>query len=99
MSQKKEIICDIAILIFVELFILSFFNLSLIFKDTILSGGDSASHYSTLNYLSNILLPSERIIGWDPGNFAGNPLFQFYFPVPFSIPDDRVPGWRAAAAV
>ena len=85
MSQKKEIICDIAILIFVELFILSFFNLSLIFKDTILSGGDSASHYSTLNYLSNILLPSERIIGWDPGNFAGNPLFQFYFPVPFLL--------------
>src|SRR3989337_4377403 len=80
---QKETISDFAILILIESYIISYFNISLIFKDTVLAGGDSSSHYAVLHYMAKNLLPNLKIIGWDPGNFAGYPLFQFYFPLPF----------------
>ena len=44
-----------------------------------------ASHFPTAVYLRDVLLPGGRLIGWNPGNFAGFPMFQFYFPLPFLI--------------
>ena len=66
-------------------FILSYLHPELILRDTVVTGGDTASHYFTAEYLRDHLLPHGRIMGWQPGNFAGFPLFQFYFPLPFLI--------------
>ena len=73
----------IALWALIYAFILSFINPELIFEDTIPSGGDTASHWQTAVYLKDHLLPQGRITGWFPGNYAGFPLFQMYFPLPF----------------
>lgn len=49
------------------------------------SGGDIPSHYATLVYLKEQLLPQGRISGWAPGNYAGFPALQFYFPLSFLL--------------
>lgn len=66
-------------------FLLSYFKPSFLLSVTVTTGGDTSSHYLTADYLVNELLPQGRIIGWMPGNYAGFPLFQFYFPFPFLI--------------
>ncbi|MCF8097344.1 MAG: tetratricopeptide repeat protein [Desulfarculaceae bacterium] len=62
---------------------LSYLAPGLLVKEGITTGGDTASHYYSAWYLKNLLLPSGRISGWCPGNLAGYPMFQFYFPLPF----------------
>ncbi len=55
----------------------------LLLKDGVTTGGDTASHYYSAWYLKHVLLPAGRLAGWCPGNLAGYPIFQFYFPLPF----------------
>ena len=62
---------------------LSYLAPGLLVKEGITTGGDTASHYYSAWYLKNVLLPSGRVSGWCPGNLAGYPMFQFYFPLPF----------------
>ena len=69
----------------ITLFILSFLHPELIVLDTPPTGGDTAGHFMTLVYLNQHLLPLGRLVGWMPGNYAGFPLFQMYFPFPFLI--------------
>ncbi len=69
----------------VYFFLFSFLKPGLIFSDTLTTGGDTASHYFSAVYLKDHILPQGRIMGWQPGNYAGFPLFQFYFPLPFFI--------------
>ncbi|MEE9437293.1 MAG: 6-pyruvoyl-tetrahydropterin synthase-related protein, partial [Candidatus Adiutricales bacterium] len=69
----------------VYFFLFSFLKPGLIFSDTLTTGGDTASHYFSAVYLKDHILPQGRIMGWQPGNYAGFPLFQFYFPMPFFI--------------
>ncbi len=57
----------------------------LLLTPTITTGGDTASHYYTAWWLRHELLPSGRLTGWVPGNYAGFPLFQVYFPLPFVL--------------
>ena len=57
----------------------------LLITPTITTGGDTASHYYTAWWLRHELLPAGRISGWVPGNYAGFPLFQVYFPLPFVL--------------
>jgi len=52
---------------------------------TITTGGDTASHYYTAWWLRYRLLPTGHVTGWLPGNYAGFPLFQVYFPLPFIL--------------
>jgi hypothetical protein len=66
-------------------FLLSYFTPHHLFSKTITTGGDTPSHYAAADYLIHTLLPKGKIIGWMPGNYAGFPLFQFYFPLPFLI--------------
>jgi len=66
-------------------FLLSYFTPTCLFTKTITTGGDTPSHYAAADYLIHTLLPRGKIIGWMPGNYAGFPLFQFYFPLPFLI--------------
>jgi len=57
----------------------------LLIASTITTGGDTASHYYTAWWLRHELLPAGRLTGWVPGNYAGFPLFQVYFPLPFVL--------------
>ena len=58
---------------------------SLLLTPTITAGGDTISHYVAAKYLRDYLLPHGKLIGWMPGNFAGYPLFLFYFPLAFLL--------------
>jgi hypothetical protein len=53
--------------------------------DTVTAGGDMASHYYAAAYMRDVLLPKGQVTGWCPGNYAGLPLFQFYFFLPFLL--------------
>lgn len=66
-------------------FLLSYFPPAYLLLKTIATGGDTPSHYSAADYLINTLLPRGKIMGWMQGNYAGFPLFQFYFPLPFLL--------------
>lgn len=58
---------------------------SLLLSPTITAGGDTISHYVAARYLRDYLLPNGKIVGWMPGNFAGYPIFLFYFPLAFLL--------------
>ncbi|HPO49414.1 MAG TPA: hypothetical protein PLO89_03730 [Spirochaetota bacterium] len=58
-------------------------NLGLIFTDTILTGGDSASWLQSADHLKNHLLPNGRLFGWSLANFFGYNELQYYFVPPF----------------
>lgn len=76
---------DGIVLLVVEAFILSYLSPEHLLTETIATGGDTASHYYTLHYLRSTLLPQYKISGWTPGNYAGFPMLQFYFPLPFLL--------------
>ena len=71
--------------LFVYAFLFSYFDPRLILTETLTTGGDTASHYYTLVYFRELLLNEARIMGWLPGHYAGFPLFQLYFPLPFLL--------------
>jgi len=75
----------VSLFLLVYIFLLTYLRPGLILKDTITTGGDTASHFLTAYYLKSYLLPQWRIMGWFPGNYAGFPMFQFYFPLPFLL--------------
>jgi hypothetical protein len=58
---------------------------SLLLSPTITAGGDTISHYVAAKYFRDHLLPNRKIVGWMPGNFAGFPIFLFYFPLAFLL--------------
>lgn len=68
----------------IVLLLLSFFNPGLLFSDTLPAGGDTLSHYYGARFMRDQLLPQARLSGWAQGNFAGHPLFRYYFPLPFA---------------
>lgn len=72
-----------AALIVVYAAILSAFDLRLLFSDTILTGGDSASWYQVLHKLKTSYLPALRLFGYSQSNFFGYMEGQQYFPLPF----------------
>ncbi len=76
---------DVGVLILVEVFIFSKFDLPSLVAATTTTGGDTASHFYTLQYLKDTLLPAGRISGWTMGNYGGFPILQFYFPLPFLL--------------
>ena len=84
-ADIKKNILDAAVLILITIFLLTYFKPNLIFLKTITAGGDTASHYYTAEYMKNYLLPHLKISGWAMGNYAGFPILQFYFPIPFLL--------------
>ena len=64
---------------------LTLFPPRLLLLDTTPAGGDYASHIVALDHLRNVLLPSGRIYGWSMDQYAGFPLFLFYFPLAFLV--------------
>jgi len=80
-----RLVCDLVVLCSVEAFILANLSPRCLLTPTITTGGDTASHYYTAEYLREVCLPAGRISYWTPGNYAGFPILQFYFPLPFLI--------------
>ncbi len=84
-SLELNNIIDLIVLTVIFAFLLDYFKPSLLLSTTITSGGDTASHYYSAYFMKNYLLPHGRLIGWTYGNYAGFPMFQFYFFLPFLI--------------
>ena len=55
---------------------------SLLFLNTLTSGGDTGAHVALPAYMRDHLLTHGRITGWDPQWYDGFPVFTFYFPLP-----------------
>lgn len=64
-------------------FVVWYLHPDLLLTPNTATGGDMASHYYPAAWLRDHLLPAGRLTGWVPGNYAGYPLFQSYFPLPF----------------
>lgn len=56
-----------------------YYKPSLLFLDTMNAGGDTPSFLRPVHHLKDVLLPAGDPQGWDLGNFAGYPPYQFYF--------------------
>jgi hypothetical protein len=85
LSIRKETIVNLLVFIAIFTFLVSYFKPEFILLDTATSGGDTGSHNYPLWYLKYNLLPKGRLSGWSPGWYAGFPVFQFYFVVPFFL--------------
>ncbi len=81
--KNHKLLIDILILVLIIIFLFSYFQPQYMFSLTTTTGGDTASHYYYAQFLKDNLIPQGRTIGWVMGNYAGFPVFQFYFPLPF----------------
>lgn len=84
-SVNKRRLVDAVCLVFVTLFILSYFDLSLVLLDTALTGGDTLSQYGLAVFARDSLFNRFQFSGWDFGNLAGYPALHYYFPLPFIL--------------
>ena len=55
----------------------------LIFSLTTTAGGDTGTHHYGIKFMIDNLLPKFRVTGWSNGWYAGMPIMQFYFPLPY----------------
>lgn len=78
-----HLLFDVLSLLAIEAFIIAQLNPGFLLTSTTTTGGDTASHFYTLAYLKQVLLPAGLVSGWTPGNYAGFPILQFYFPLNF----------------
>lgn len=78
-------LCDLAVLLLIAAYIVWAMGPRNLVSPTTTTGGDTGSHVYGAWYLTQVLLPQGRVTGWCPGNYAGFPLFQFYFPLPFLL--------------
>lgn len=84
-KQRIETVVNLSIIILIFAFLLYYFKPSLLLLNTHISGGDTVSHSVLADYLKNYLLPHGKLIGWYPHWFAGVPMFQFYFVLPYLL--------------
>jgi tetratricopeptide (TPR) repeat protein len=85
LPRSWEIWIDWAVLAGSVAFLFFHFHPRLLFLPTITSGGDTPSHYYALQYLKEHLLPRWQIAGWSQSHYAGFPMLQNYFPLPFLL--------------
>lgn len=84
-QMKIPVVFDFLVLSVILAFIGILADFRLIFWDTIITGGDSASWYQVAVHLKETLIPHARLYGWDLANFCGYPNFNFYFIPPFLL--------------
>ncbi len=65
--------------------LLAFLKPSLLLALTNATGGDTGAHIAWAWYLKRDFLPHLRVSGWTQDWYAGFPLFQFYFVVPYLL--------------
>jgi len=66
-------------------FLLSHFNPALLLLKTTIAGGDTCAHNYLVGYMRDYLLPNLKLSGWSPGWWAGFPMFQYYFFMPYLL--------------
>ena len=71
------------VLIYATLFI--FYKPTLLFSQTTACGGDMGSHNYLAKFLIEELLPHFRLSGWSMNWYAGLPMLNFYFPLPYLL--------------
>ena len=81
----REAGTDLVLLLAIGLYLLTYLDPRLVLAPTTITGGDTPSHVHPAHHLAEVLLPGGRVIGWTMGNYAGYPLFQYYFPFPFLL--------------
>ncbi len=81
----RETLVDLFVLLVIEVLLLSNFKPDLLLLQTTITGGDTPSFVHPADQLRKVLLPSGNPLGWDPGNFAGYPPFQYYNLLPFML--------------
>jgi hypothetical protein len=81
-GKSEPLVAAIGMAVLYAIF-LSRFDLRLLFTDTILTGGDSASWLQPLERLKNDYLPHLRLFGYSQSNFFGYLEGQHYFILPF----------------
>jgi hypothetical protein len=82
-ESPAEVAASFFVLVLVYLVLLSRFDLRLLFSDTILTGGDTASWFQVLKTLKQDFLPHGRFFGFSQSNFFGYMEGQGYFVLPF----------------
>ena len=75
----------IFIILSLTIFLLSYFDLRLIFLNTIPVGGDTPAHNYLVRHLKKTLLNNFSIISWAKGWWCGFPMYQYYFFLPYFI--------------
>jgi hypothetical protein len=83
--QTTNQIVNSFMLIAVYGFMAVYFDLRYLLTNTVVTGGDTASWQGVARHTMDVLLPAGRLTGWDMGNFAGYPNFNFYFIPPFLL--------------
>ncbi|MDA0576819.1 MAG: hypothetical protein O3B24_01840 [Verrucomicrobia bacterium] len=76
---------DLAILIAIAAFTLFHLRPDLILLDTMTVGGDTPAHNYMASHLRDTFFHHGRIVSWAPGWWAGFPLFQYYFYLPYLL--------------
>ena len=84
-ADKRHGWIDGALLVLTISFLLNYFKPSLLSLPTITTGGDTAGQFYAAWLMRHALLPHGLLSGWCPGNFAGYPIFHYYFPFPFLL--------------
>ncbi|MFH0925790.1 MAG: hypothetical protein V1872_09220 [bacterium] len=73
------------VLIILIIFILSYLNPKLIFSNTTPTGGDIPAHVYLVSHLKKSLINKGKIISWAQGWWAGFPMYQYYFCLPYIL--------------
>lgn len=76
-------VTTLIVFILIYLAICVVFRPWLIFSLTTTAGGDTGTHHYGIKFMIDNLLPHFRVMGWSNGWYAGMPIIQFYFPVPY----------------
>ena len=78
-------ISRVCLWLLIQALLVNYLHPELAFTVNTPTGGDVGGHYSALVYWVENILPSWKLVGWSHGNYAGFPLFEMYFPLPFAL--------------
>ena len=91
LARHRALVVDAIGLALLLLVLLDYLRPSLLLLPTVAAGGDTPSHYPTLVWFYEKLLPHGRVHGWYPGSYLGHPLLLYYFPLPLLLMSALVP--------
>lgn len=84
-DRNRRRLLDWGGLTLITLFVLSYFDPSLVLLDTTIAGGDTLSQHGLAVFVRDALFKRLQFSGWDYGNLAGFPALHYYFPLPFIL--------------
>lgn len=84
-AKHWQNLLDACVVLVATAFVLSYFKLSLLLSHTTPTGGDNAGHFFTSWFFRYHVFSERRLSDWCAGHYAGYPLLQYYFPLPFLL--------------